>query len=435
MNKHLRFLFLLINLLAITCFACREGPENARKKLESMGIPYTEGIFLEKVGERNTDVVKLFLQAGMKDNKQACRAALWQAVDGDHAEMVEALVQNGADANIAKNGVPLLLFAIGSYGNPQIVKALIGAKADVNARSERGSTCLTTAISSTQETEIVKMLIRAGADVNAPDMPLIHAASTSSNNGLEIVRELIKAGAGVNLQNSEGETALHHAVLLGNLDTIKALIDAGAGLNIHANNGDTPLGNAVSSRKSLELVEILLNAKADVNAKNRDDCTTIFLAAKSASLEVIRTLISQRADVNIPNKNGDTALMNALQNNEKAKVIKALLDAGANVNATNNDGSTALILAAKNETVEIIEMLVNKGANVNAKNNRGETPLLQVASTADKCNERVKIAKLFLAKGAVGSTYVPVPCSEVQQLFPQSAREELLMRQRNKSNK
>ena len=407
MNKHFRFLLLLVNLFAISCFACKEGPESARKKLESMGIPYTESVFLEKVEERNTDVVKLFLQAGMKDNKRACMAALWQAVDGDQVEMVEALVQNGADANITKNGVPLLLFAIGGYGNPQIVKALIGAKADVNARSERGSTCLTTAISYLKGSEIIRMLIRAGADVNAPDSgrewsrPLIYAASTPSNYELEIIQELIKTGADVNLLNSDGETALHRAVIRGNLDSIKTLIDAGV----------------------------------DVNAKNKEGCTALFFAVKSASLEVIRTLIAAHAKANIPNDNGDTVLMNALQNNEKLKVLKELLVAGANVNAVNKDGSTALIIAAKNETIEVIEMLLNKGANVNATNKKGETPLLQVASMGDKCDQRVQIAKLLLAKGAVGSAYVRVPCSEVQQLFPQSAREELLMKQRNMPNK
>jgi len=73
--------------------------------------------------------------------------------------------------------------------------------------------------------DIVKLLIKAGADINAKneygDTPLIVA---SRYNQMDIVKLLIKAGADINIKNKGGNTALMIAFRYGYEDIVDLLL-------------------------------------------------------------------------------------------------------------------------------------------------------------------------------------------------------------------
>ena len=115
-----------------------------------------------------------------------------------------------------------------------------------------------------------------------------------------------------------------------------------------------------------------IEAGADVNAK--DDIygiTALMWAAMNGRSEVVKILLDAGADVNAKTEGGTTALMLAafLDNTEVAKI---LLNAGANVNARTKDGRTALIEAASEGRVKIVKTLLDAGADVNAKDKDGK---------------------------------------------------------------
>ena len=99
----------------------------------------------------------------------------------------------------------LLLKSMTGY-EPEIVRALLDAGADVNARDRSGTAPMHKAYT----LEILKVLLDAGADVNARNesgsTPL-HGARTP-----EIAQALLNAGAQVNVRDEFGFTALHCAV-------------------------------------------------------------------------------------------------------------------------------------------------------------------------------------------------------------------------------
>jgi ankyrin repeat protein len=53
--------------------------------------------------------------------------------------------------------------------NPEVIRVLIRAKADLNARNAKGVTALMIAVDVNKNHEVLKALINAGADVNVKD--------------------------------------------------------------------------------------------------------------------------------------------------------------------------------------------------------------------------------------------------------------------------
>lgn len=63
-------------------------------------------------------------------------------------------------------------------------------------------------------------------------------------------------------------TPLHHAAYAGHVEIIELLLEAGAAVDAPALNGGTPLMRAIQSSRP-SCVNVLLKAGADVNAVNK----------------------------------------------------------------------------------------------------------------------------------------------------------------------
>lgn len=131
-----------------------------------------------------------------------------------------------------------------------------------------------------------------------------------------------------------------------NIERAKARIKAGANVNA-MDDGESCLMYAVKYG-SKALVDMLIKAGADVNAKNDYPGQTVLIYA----------LLSTNADV--------------------VDIVKLLVEAGANVNARDDDGNAVLVYAVTRGYdcyIDIVELLIKAGADVNAKNNDGNSVL------------------------------------------------------------
>lgn len=115
-------------------------------------------------------------------------------------------------------------------------------------------------------------------------------------------------------------------------------------------------------------MEALINAGADVNARDQDLGTPLVAASYSGDPEAVRLLLERGAEVDAKDGEGLTPLMNASLNG-RAEVVRLLLAKGADVNAVSPrtvDGTqvevTALKLARGKRQAEVIEILQRAGA-------------------------------------------------------------------------
>ena len=122
------------------------------------------------------------------------------------------------------------------------VRGCLAAEAEVDARSEDGSTPLHLAALRTANPAVVAALVDAGADVNARDeggdTPLHYAVFTDTP---AVITALVESGAWVNARDMDGRTPLHSAA--GSNDSpavVTTLIAAGAWVNTRDDDGKTP---------------------------------------------------------------------------------------------------------------------------------------------------------------------------------------------------
>ena len=191
----------------------------------------------------------------------------------------------------------------------------------------------------------------------SPAHPFVKAAQ---EDNLEALTALI-AGMDVNLRDKQsGTTALEHAVKNANREMVQLLLSAGANVNAKNAEGETVL-MMLDDDATGDLVWDLLNAGADVNLKDNSGATALMQIAVSNNLEALKTLLDAGAKVDGKNKLGRTALMLAAAEGF-VNNVRALVLAGADINATDKEDRDALAHASENDHAAVIRFLKAKGA-------------------------------------------------------------------------
>src|SRR5262249_10855251 len=134
--------------------------------------------------------------------------ALHRAVQNGCLELVQALLDAGADVNCAdKSKWTPLIFAACVSASPECVRLLIERGADVNAIGPDGKTAFHFTCWHGIG-EMAKTLLQAGADLNAADdagnTALLLAVSSAHD---QVVEWLLNSGSDINRRNRAGKTA------------------------------------------------------------------------------------------------------------------------------------------------------------------------------------------------------------------------------------
>lgn len=144
-------------------------------------------------------------------------------------------------------------------------------------------------------------------------------------------------------------------------------------------------------------VKSLLNAKIEIDVRDKSGNTPLMLAAKSGNMGVVQLLLGNGADVNAHNKYGDSVLSFAIIGN-KLDVVSSVVARGGYVNHANVHGHTPLMRAAARGNIYVVNLLLDKGADLKAST-KGKWPVLMSAAIGRDHKAAVEIAKLLMEKG------------------------------------
>jgi ankyrin repeat protein len=205
-------------------------------------------------------------------------------------------------------------------------------------------------------------------------------------------------GEDVNAKSGKRGTPLHAASYRGHLDVVSLLLGHGAEVNVTNRHGRTPLDEAYDGRH-LQVMQLLLEHGAAPDARVRYDRYRYGLMIHDASYnglaEVIRLLLQHNADVNAISPHNCTPLY-WTSSQGHADVAQILLEHGADVDGASGCGlGTPLFWAVENGHFDVTLLLLERGANLQIRDGRNLN-LFQMAMQ----NGNTQIAQLLLEHGA-----------------------------------
>jgi ankyrin repeat protein len=110
-------------------------------------------------------------------------------------------------------------------------------------------------------------------------------------------------------------------------------------------------------------VKILLERGADLEARNQQGETPLFMAVMNGKTDILKILLEKNADKEARNNAHQTALMIAAEKNQ-VKIVDELLFAGAFVDSRDENGMTPLMYASYKGHLAIIQILLKYNADI-----------------------------------------------------------------------
>lgn len=177
---------------------------------------------------------------------------------------------------------------------------------------------------------------------------------------------------------------LHNVVFKKRVDILQMLVDAKVDVNIKDVLCDTPLFWAVINN-DLQSVNLLIKGGAELNEQDPSGRTFLHDAVNKGYKEVAHALIhTPGIDLNLKDKlGGNTPLFIAITRN-KPEIVQELIQANADINVQDTRGYTPLMEAAVRNRLKILDMLMKAGVNLNIKNSDGYTPLCMAVLSNNK---------------------------------------------------
>lgn len=159
---------------------------------------------------------------------------------------------------------------------------------------------------------VVEYLLEAGVDVDCivpttKDTALLLA---TANGHVEIAKMLLlRAKADPQLANAYGNTPLHSAARIGNIELCRLLISAGAVVDAINNKGSSPLHMAcLSSTADPAIAQLLLDGGAFIDARDDRGTTPVLAAAANNRLDLLHFFLAEGARLDSVDDKGQDGL-------------------------------------------------------------------------------------------------------------------------------
>ncbi|RWS24883.1 protein phosphatase 1 regulatory subunit 16A-like protein [Leptotrombidium deliense] len=243
--------------------------------------------------------------------------------------------------------------------------------------------------------------VQKRSDYKVHFVPSVMLLEAAARNDVEEVRRLLMLGVSPDSTNEDGLTALHQCCIDDSEEMMKLLIEFGANVNAKDSEQWTPL-HAAATCGHLHLVKFLIIKGADLLAVNADGNMPYDICEDELTLDYIESEMAKRGITQEMIDETRAAIENEMLND-----LKDIAESGKDLEYRDGQGATPLHVGAANGYLmvveflldqhvstdvvdddmwqpihaaacwghpDVVEMLVQAGADLNAKTKNGETP-------------------------------------------------------------
>ncbi|MBO4296917.1 MAG: ankyrin repeat domain-containing protein [Desulfovibrio sp.] len=341
------------------------------------------------------------------------------------------LVEGGTDPDIpdVMGNVPLFYAA----NDIKKVEALIARGCKCDAVDRLGRCALMRFFAP----EAVPLLVERGLKLDRRSAqgftPLIYSVSQGSRIG---TKALIDAGASLSFFDRSGNGPLHVAAFNGRSNMLEMLLSLGADVELRDGGGRTVLHHAAASQSPKGVLGVLLASKAREFVNARDLCGRAPLH-NIGSAEAVDMLVDAGAEIEARDAKGWTPLCWAAYAG-KYEVAEALLRRGAAPHAKGNEGEMPVDLAKEKRLQHLLlngpeEMRIDRPGKKGAPQAKAQPKAQAPRRFADQEQPEAapqSFPKARIIKPAPGTAagqsfpnariVKPAPASEAGQSFPKA---------------
>ncbi|XP_041474154.1 transient receptor potential cation channel subfamily A member 1-like [Lytechinus variegatus] len=312
----------------------------------------------------------------LRDHDNEENSVLHIAVRSRNLELVEILLQNGANVNDQKSNGACPLHEAAVTGADDIARALLRYGASIMMEDDEGMTSLHRAAMH-DRCGMISLLIKEGAEIEHRDdygfTPLICAAWKGHKGA---AAKLFSYGANIEAMDEKMRTCLHWAAENDRPDIIELLMDHGGEQIVnHLDKNDHTALYYAAEVGDLEILKLLVKYGAKLDVRDATGKTALHVAAKmgrqSFSEELLRLCPRLLTEEDLQSQTP----LHLASSNRHHYLVQCLLRAGADVSNRDGDYKTSLMLAASNNDVETMVVLIENHADVNAVDSDKNTAL------------------------------------------------------------
>ena len=301
---------------------------------------------------------------------------LSHAAKEDYAEMVDLLIQRGADVNKVCNQRKSSLWYACFKGALGVVEKLVNCGAILDSRDKDGMTVLSVcALHGKDKIALALLGYRSSvhAKCNRDRTPLWYAVERCS---IDVIRRLVEQGSNIDEFDDEGMSCLMRAASLGRNEVVELLLGCGADRTKVSKLGRTALSFAVE-KCSKQTIKNLMWSDDSINQGDYHGLTPLMYAAKVGVQENVEALVQSGANPGIRCNAGRSALSYSVGEREKWSTVKYLVDITPSLtDMADSLGITPIMYASEFEFGDsVVTLLINAGASVHTSDIKGNRPL------------------------------------------------------------
>lgn len=305
--------------------------------------------------------------------------------------MLSLLLDAHADCNAVDNDQTTALDFACRNGYHMVVKMLLTKQECGTDSNEQGKVSPLSVAIHRGFFDCAQFLLEKNACAEFQEIGNRTALCQAALNGhVALCQHLLKHGANSNVSFEE-KPVLCVVAESGNLEIVTLLVESGAEIDATDSRDQTSLQTA-STKGHKALVAYLLDHGANIYHEDIFGRTPIQDAACFGFTEIVQILIDSGADLQRPDLNGWTPLHLC---HNLPEIARFLLENGANVNNVQKNGATPLHLAARNNYPEVVKVLLSYNPDLEISSTGRESAL-----SAAALDGPTDVIRLLLEAGA-----------------------------------